>query len=349
MTTASEDGRELFAVCLDKETGRVLLDRKLLDVPNPEPLGNDVNSYASPTPLIEEGRVILHFGGPGTFCLNTKNFEQLWARTDLKFRSYRGPSSSPVAFGDTAILTFDGADQQFLIALNRRTGATVWKTNRSADWNDLNSDGVPTMEGDLRKAHSTPLLVQWEGRPVLLSAGAKAAYAYDPRDGKELWRVSHRGYSASIVPMFGHGFAYLSNGYGRAELMAVRMGGTGDVTKTHIAWKASRMVPSKPSPLLIGDLIFMVNDSGVITCLDAKTGDEIWQERIPMKLSASPLLIGARIYIFAEEGDCYILTPSRRLEKIAENRLETGCMATPAVSGKALFVRTKTHVYRIEE
>jgi outer membrane protein assembly factor BamB len=349
VTTATEDGRELFAVCVDRRSGKVLLDRKVFDNPNPEPLGNDVNTYATPSPVIEEGRVYVHFGSPGTACLDTRTFRTLWTRRDLPCRHYRGASSSPILFQDKLILTFDGADYQYTVALDTRTGQTVWKTDRSADWQDLDADGKPVSEGDRRKAHSTPLIILVDGQPQMISVGAKAGYAYDPRSGREIWKVSYGGFSNALRPVVGHGLAFLTTGWVGADLWAVRLDGHGDVTRSHVAWKYSKMVPQKPSPLLVDDLLFLINDSGVATCLEAKTGQSVWQERIGGHYSASPLYADGRIYCFSEEGRITVLKPGRRLEVLAENQLANGFMASPAVAGKALFLRTKTHLYRIEK
>ena len=349
LTTASEDGRELYAVCVDRNTGKVLLDRKVFDNPKPEPLGNDVNSYASPSPVIEEGRVYMTFGSPGTISLDTKTFKTRWTRQDLKCRHYRGASSSPVLFQDKLILTFDGADLQYTVALNTRTGDTVWKTDRSANWQDTGPDGKPFMEGDQRKAHSTPVLTTIGGQPRLISVGAKAGYCYDPRDGKEIWKVNTRGFSASMRPVIGNGMAYITTGFGGADLLAVKLEGRGDITGTNVVWKYGRMVPQKPSPLLVDDLIYMINDSGVVTCLDAKTGTMVWQERINGHYSASPLFAVGRIYCFSEEGKTLVLKPGRKLEILAESQLPDGFMASAAVSGKALILRTRSALYRIEK
>jgi outer membrane protein assembly factor BamB len=348
LTTATEDGRQLFAVCVDRTTGKVLLDRKLFDNPRPEPLGNDVNSYASPTPAIEEGRVYLHFGSPGTAALDTRTFRTLWTRQDLPCRHYRGPSSSPVLYKDLVILTFDGADLQYTAALDKRTGRTIWKTDRTAAWNDLDGQGRVTAEGDNRKAHSTPIIREVDGRPQLLSPGAKAAYGYDPDTGKELWKVDHLGVSCSTMPMVGHGMVYFNTGYGRPDLMAVRLGGSGNITKTHVSWAYSRNVPSKPSPLLIGDYIYMLQDSGVATCIEAKTGKEVWKERIGGNYAASPLYAEGRIYCFGEQGKVVVLRAAPKFEKLGESQMADGFMATPAAVGSELFLRTRTALYRVE-
>jgi outer membrane protein assembly factor BamB len=348
VTTATEDGRQLFAVCVDRSSGKVLLDRKLFDNPNPEPLGNDVNSYASPTPAIEEGRVFLHFGSPGTAALDTKTFKTLWTRRDLPCRHYRGPSSSPVLYKSLLILTFDGADLQYTTALDKRTGKTIWKTDRTATWNDLDSSGRPSMEGDNRKAHSTPILREVGGRMQLLSPGAKAAYGYDPDTGRELWKVDHTGVSCSTMPAVGHGMVYFNNGYGGPKLMAVRLGGSGNVTGTHVAWTYSRNVPSKPSPLLVGDYLYMIQDGGVATCLDAKTGAEVWKERIGGNYAASPLYAEGRIYCFSEQGNIFVFKAAPKFEKLTESKMADGFMATPAAVGHAFYVRTRTALYRVE-
>jgi len=348
LTTATEDGKEQSVLCIDRDSGKVLLDKKLFDNPTPEPLGNDVNTYASPTPVIEGGRVYIHFGSFGTACLDTDTFNTVWERRDLPCRHYRGPSSSPILFENLLILTFDGADLQYTAALDKKTGDTVWKTDRSADWNDLGPDGKPQAEGDLRKAHSTPVITTVDGKPQMISAGAKAAYGYDPRTGKEIWKANHKGYSSSWRPLIGHGMAYLSTGYGGFPMWAMKMDGLGDVTESHVVWKYAKNVPRKPSPLLIDDLLFLLDDSGVVTCLEAKTGEEVWKERIGGTYSASPIYADGRIYCLSEQGKTIVLKPARKLEILAESQLDAGFMASPAVSGNSLILRTKTHLYRID-
>jgi outer membrane protein assembly factor BamB len=194
LTTATEDGKGMFALCVDRDTGKILLDKKLFVNTKTEPLGNDVNCYAAPTPVIEAGRVYIHFGSYGTACLDTKSFKSLWERRDLPCRHYRGPSSSPILFENLLIITLDGVDKQYTVALDKKTGETKWKTDRTAEWNDLDNEGKPYMEGDMRKAHSTPVLVGVEGQPRMVSVGAKAAYMYDPRTGKEIWKIDTTGF-----------------------------------------------------------------------------------------------------------------------------------------------------------
>ncbi|HAK95852.1 MAG TPA: quinonprotein alcohol dehydrogenase [Planctomycetes bacterium] len=348
VTTATTNGREFFVLCLDAERGAVRLDKKVFTVDEPEPLGNGVNCYASPSPAIEPGRVYVHFGSYGTACLDSETGDVLWERRDLPCRHYRGPGSSLALFRDLLIVTMDGVDVQYLAALDKKTGATIWKTDRTAEWNDLGPDGKPFDNGDLRKAYSTPLFAGAGAATEMLSVGARAAYGYDPLTGKELWKVRHGGYSNAASPVFGHGFAFIGTGSGATELWAVRPGGRGDVTATHVVWKLARGAPRIPSPVLAGDLLFVVDDGGQMTCLEAKTGAEVWRQRLGGEYAASLLHAAGRIYCFSQSGKTKVLAAGRAYDLLATNALDAGFMASPAVAGRALFLRTKTHLYRIE-
>jgi outer membrane protein assembly factor BamB len=341
LTTATEDGRRLFAIGVDARSGKILHDLKLFDVENPQPLMNPVNSYASPSAAIEEGRVYVHFGSYGTACLETASGRVLWERRDLPCDHFRGPGSSPIFYRDLLILTMDGFDVQYLCALDRKTGKTAWKTDRSYEFGNL--------DGDIRKAYSTPIVFRAGAEEQLVSAGAKAAYAYDPASGRELWRVRYDGFSNASRPVFGHGLVFISTGFSKADLWAVKPDGRGDVTATHVTWKCRQAVPLKPSPVLVGDLLFMMNDGGIASCLDARSGDTAWRERIGGQYSASPVYGAGRVYFPSEEGKTFVVRADRTFKVLAENQLENGSLASPAIAGKALFLRTKTHLYRIEE
>ncbi len=350
LTTASEDGRQMSALCVDQDSGKVVMDRVVFTNREPEPLGlgKEGNTYASPSPVIEEGRVFLHFGTYGTACLDTRSFRTLWQRRDILCRHSVGPGSSPVLFRHLLILTMDGTDSQFLIALDKRTGRTAWKAPRSADWS-LGDPADSTPRPEQQKAFSTPLITQWEGRPLLISSGAKASYGYDPLTGKELWKVGYRGFSNASRPIAGHGFALINTGYHRAELWAVRLGGSGDVTSTHVAWKAVRNVPLNPSPVLVGDRIYMLSGAGILTCLNARSGEEVWKDRLPGTYTASPVLANGLLYCFGENGQSSVIRPGDRLEIVGENRLEEGAMACPAFVGNEIVLRTRTHLYCLAE
>jgi outer membrane protein assembly factor BamB len=353
LTTATDDGREFYVLCVDADTGDILHRKKLFHCDAPEPLGNAVNSYATPSPAIEPGRVYVHFGSYGTACLDTATGDVLWKRDDLRCRHYRGPSSSVVLFENLVILTFDGADLQYVAALDKTTGDTVWKTDRDVEWNDQHVTGPnagPILEGDHRKAHSTPLVITAaDGQPQMLSGGAKAAFSYDPRTGRELWRIEFDDFSVAPRPLYQDGIAYLVTGITHPELWAINTAGRGNLTVTdHIVWRAKSGVAKTASPLLIDDLIYMISDDGVVNCIDATNGQRVWQRRIGGRFAASPIYGDGHIYFCDQDGKTTVLKPGREFEALASNTLDDGSLASPAVDGKALYLRTKTHLYRIE-
>ena len=351
ITTASEEGHDLFAIAVDRQSGKVLHDLKLFHVDKPQ-YADRFNSYGSPTPVVEEGRVYISYGSAGTACLDTKTGRVLWQRRDLPCNHWRGAGSSPTVWRNLLILHFDGADVQYVIALDKQDGRTVWKTDRSIDFRDLTPEGKPIRDGDFRKAFSSPLVITHNGVPLLISAGSNATYCYDPATGKELWRVEERKHhSGTVRPVIGHGMIFTATGLAKGELWAVKLGGEGVVTDTHLAWKATTHVPNRPSPVLVDDLLFMVHqDTGVVSCLEAKTGALVWRERLPGpgNHSASPVFAEGRLYFFNENGHCPVIESGRQFKVLAENKLDEGIMASPAVAGNALFVRTKTHLYRLE-
>lgn len=342
MTAATEDGKKDFALCVDKNTGKILHDIHLWDNEKPSPLGNTLNGYASCTPAIEAGRVYVHFGSYGTACLETKSGKELWQRRDLPCEHFRGPGSSPVIFENLLIFHMDGYDFHYIIALNKQTGETVWKTDRNIDYGTTN--------GDLMKSFATPLIIEAAGKQQLISPSSKATISYNPRTGQEYWRVRYTSHSGAAMPVWGNGLVYLNTGFGKADLLAVRPDGEGDVTTTHIVWKATQKIGSKPSQVLVGDLIFNVHDDGVASCLDAKTGEERWSKRLGGKFSASPLYADGKIYFCGDDNHTTtVVRAAAEYDELAANEFADGFMASPAVTGKALILRTRSALYRIEE
>jgi len=348
LTTATEDGKEFFGICVEADSGKILFHERLFRCDTPEPLGNKVNAYASPSPVLEPGRVYLHFGSYGTACLDTKSFKTLWKREDLPCRHFRGPGSSPVLFKNFLILTMDGIDVQYLVALDKQSGKTVWKTDRTTDWNDLGPDGKPAAEGDFRKAYTTPIFIEAGGATQLISAGSRAAYGYDPVTGTELWKVGYGGYSTAGRPIAGKGLVFISTGFGKTEYLAVRPDGRGNITDTRVVWRTTRGVPKLPSPVLVEDLLFLLGDNGVMRCVEAVTGNEVWQERVLGECYASVIHGDGNLFCFDQTGKSVVLKAGRSLEVLATNTLDDGFMASPAVSGNALVLRTKRNLYRIE-
>jgi outer membrane protein assembly factor BamB len=338
LTTAPEDGTRLSAVCVNRNSAKVVHDVVVFEVDKPA-FCHPTNSYASPTPCIEEGRVYVHFGTYGTACLDTKTGKKLWERRDLHCDHFRGPASSPILYDGLLFVHYDGIDVQYVVALDKATGKTVWRKDRGTYFK-------PGTDPDLKKAYGTPAVITVEGKPQLVSPAAAATTAYDPRTGEQLWRVYHGGMNVAAPPLQGLGKVFLCTGDGGLRLLAVRPG-HGDITATHIDWKRSQGVPSRSSPLLVGDLLYMVNEVGIATCVEAKTGKEVWQKRLGGRYWASPLYAEGRLYFFSEDGVTHVGTAGREWKELAANKLDAGCMGSPAVAGKSLFVRTKTHLYRI--
>jgi outer membrane protein assembly factor BamB len=339
MTTALENGEQMFAICVSNKTGKILHDVKIFENKKP-PRVSSMNSYASPSPLIEAGRLYVHFGTYGTACLDTKTGQVLWQRRDLNCDHEEGPGSSPVLFGDLVILTLDGGDVQYLAALNKKTGKTVWKTDRSTKW---------PKENDYRLAFGTPLIVEKDGKPQLVTTGSKAAIAYDPYTGEELWQVRYAGWSNSSRTITENDMVFINTGFEKHQLWAVQLDGRGDVTDSHIVWKYDKNVPKIPSPLVIDGLIYMISNNGVVSCLEAGTGKLLWQERIGGSYVSSPVYASGRIYFSNNNGKTTVIKAGRAFEVLAVNELEDGLMASPAVVGNSLIMRTKTHLYRIEK
>jgi arylsulfatase len=341
VTTATADGKELSALCVDLANGRVIHQLKVFDVEKPHPKIVAGSSYASPTPVIEEGRIYVHYGTYGTACLDTASGKKLWERRDLTLDHKEGAGSSPVLWGGLLIFACDGQDVQYLVALDKLTGKTVWKTERTADFRD----SVPYQ----RKAYGTPLIIEASGKTQLISLGARAAYGYDPRDGKEIWKVSYKGWSQVSGPVFGEGLVFFSTGFGELAFWAVKPDGKGDVTETHAAWKMTRGAPGLSSPLLVDGRLYLCSDKGAASCVEARTGKVLWQERLGGDMAASPVLAAGRLYFTDVDGKTTVLKPGATFEVLAVNRLDGEVKASPAVVGKALILRTATHLYRIEE
>ncbi|NIP98438.1 MAG: PQQ-binding-like beta-propeller repeat protein [Akkermansiaceae bacterium] len=344
ITTATRDGHKLFAVCVHRESGKILHDLKLFDVESPMSI-TSANTYATPTPVIEAGRVYVHYGTYGTACLDTASGKILWSRRDLNCDHEKGagPASSPTLVGDFLVVHVDGRDEQYVIALNKRDGETAWKTERSIDYSK-----VPVHQ---RKAYGMPILIpRGKGGMQLVGVAGRGVFAYDPQTGTELWKARHRGWSIAPRPVYGHGLVFAIIDRDDPELWAIRPDGSGDVTETHVAWRETKRMPPRASPLLVGELLYLVNRNGIATCLEARTGRLVWQERLKGNYSASPIAAEGRIYLFSEEGLCTVIKPSRKFEVLGSNALtDEPLMATPAIARDSLYIRTEKHLYRIRE
>lgn len=331
----------LRAVCVDRESGKVIHDVELIAVDEPEPV-HSLNSYASPTPIIEAGRLYGHFGAYGTACLDVATGKVVWQNTEHHVDHQNGPGASPALWNDMLIVNFDGIDEQYVAAIDKNSGETAWSAKRSGSMPDRK---------EFRKTYSTPGIVEHDGHAQVVIPGADWVYAYDPATGDEIWKAAYGklGFSTVPCPIFGHGMTFISTSFIQPRLLAVRYDGTGDVTESHVAWTMDGQLPRKTSMLLVGDELVFISDNGIATCLDAKSGDGHWKERVDGNYSASPLSADGRLYFFSQEGVTHVVAQGTEYEHLAENKLDGGFMASPAVAGKALYVRTETHLYRIEK
>jgi outer membrane protein assembly factor BamB len=321
----------LRALAFDVATGRELVNVEVFRLDEAGDI-NPKNSRASPTPIVDGDRVYVHFGADGTAALNTSG-EILWT-THLRYESQHGNGGSPTLYRDLLIVNCDGnGGDAYVVALDTATGKTRWKTSRRRPAD---------------QAYSTPLVITVGDRDQLISAGAYRAAAYDPLTGQEIWRVSYGdGFSNVPRPVFGQGLVFIATGFQTPTLIAVRPDGKGDVTRTHLAWTITRGAPYTPSPLLVGSDLYYVSDTGVLSLADATSGQVLWQQRLGGNYSASPVLADGRIYFQSEEGVTTVIAPGREFRRLATNRLDGATLASMAVSGGSLFIRSESHLYRI--
>jgi outer membrane protein assembly factor BamB len=336
---ASAAPLSLRLLCLDRGTGRLLYDVELLAVDRPEPL-HPLNSHATPTPVVEPGRVYCDFGSYGTVCADAATGRVVWKQR-LAVDHQLGPASSPALFGARLFLVRDGCDFQYVAALDTQTGAVAWKRDRPP---------FVAESGPYKKSFSSPLVIRDGGRMQVVAIGPHWIVAYEPESGGEIWRAKHgTGYSIAPRPVFGHGLVYACTGGYVAELLAFRTDGHGDVTDSHVAWKATAQIPLMSSPILVGDELYFVFDSGIVSCLDARSGKLHWRERIGGNFCASPLAADGRLYLVSREGKTTVLQPGRKFVRLAECTLEGPIIASPAAVGQSIYLRTDKHLFCIEK
>ena len=332
------DHVELRAVCVERDSGRIVQDVLMHTEKNPQWV-HSLNSYASPSPLLEGGRLYCHCGTFGTFCVETKSGELLWKNTDLHCMHENGPGGSAILWKNLVIFMLDGSDIQYVAALDKQTGKLAWKTDRTGTLNPLDQ---------LKKSYGTPLIVEVNGKNQLIAMGADWLYGYDPATGKELWKMSFGMLGFSITPraVAGHGMIFMSTGFMKPDMLGIRYEG---LEKPEIAWHFKQGAPTMPSPLLIGDELYFVSDGGVFTCLDAVSGKLNYRERLGGNFSSSPQFADGKIYVASREGITHVIAPGKEFKSLGKNELPGRIMATPAVVEHALYLRTDKTLYRIEE
>jgi len=330
------DAVSLRVLCVDRETGEILHNEEVLTERNPQWV-HELNSYASPTPLIEDARVYAHFGTFGTACVDAGSGSVLWRNTDTRINHENGPGSSPVLSKDLLIFHCDGSDKQFVCALDKHTGKLAWKTDRSGEMHS---------NPQYKKAYGTPLITDIDGKPTMISTGADWVYGYDPATGRELWKMAYGelGFSMSPRPVAGLGMVFFSTSFMKPEMFGLKMDGS----KTpRVAWHNSKNAPTISSPLLVGEELYFVSDGGILSCVNARTGQDYYRERLGGKFTSSPMLADGRIFISSREGVTSVIKPGRKFELLAQNKLDGAIMGTPAAVDDAIFLRTDKALYRI--
>jgi outer membrane protein assembly factor BamB len=320
-------------LAIDAESGETFWDREVRNVAE-VPAIHTKNSHASPTPIIQAGRVFVHFGPLGTACLESTDGSIVWRNTELDYPHVHGSGGSPVLQDGKLVVVCDGSSQPFVAALDAQSGKVIWRTVRS-------------IQPRISHSFVTPTIAKIDGKAQILAPGPDHLAAYDPANGAELWKIRAPGWSVVPQPALGHGMVFYNHDYDHPELIAAKLGGNGDVTESHIVWRIKRGAPSTPSPLLIGDELYFVADNGIATCVDAKTGQVHWAERLGGNFSASPVYANEHILFLNEAGTASWVQPGTEYKLVIQNVLPGRTFATPAFAGDAMFLRTDEHLYKI--
>lgn len=340
LTTATggmeTDDLSLRALCIDANDGRIIWNEEIV---RPEAevaaLKHGKNGLASPTPIVANDRVYVHFGHMGTAALDLEG-NILWRQIGINYDPRHGNGGSPALVDDLLVFSCDGLDTQHVVALERDTGKVRWKVPR-----DTNAEKPFSF--------STPQVIEVDGAQQVVSPGSGFVGAYDPRDGRRVWRVNYgEGFSVVPRPVYAHGRLYLASGFMRPTLLSIDpQDANGDATESNVVWQHSRSVPNTPSMLVVGDEIYFVSDNGVASCLDAHTGEVHWTKRLGGNFSASPIVAEGRIYFTSEEGKTYVLRQGVEYDLIATNDLGERTFASPATIDGAIFIRSESHLWRI--
>jgi outer membrane protein assembly factor BamB len=330
--------QDLRVFALNAKTGKPIFETAVFRQDGARaPNVHSKNSHASPTLLAHGDKLYAHFGHQGVACLNLEG-DVLWTRRDYAYTPVHGAGGSPVIVGDALIFTCDANKNPFVLALNKDTGQTLWRVTRDT-------------AGKRPFSFCTPLAIEVNGQKQLITPGSDAVFAYDPANGRTLWRVNYKdGYSVVPRPVYAHGLVYVCTGFNQPSLFAIRPTGRGDVTQTHVVWSTNSGVPKTPSVLVVGDELYMVADNGVASCVDAKSGKLHWKERIGGAHSASPTHANGLIYFQTEEGETIIVKAGKTFREVGHNRLNERTFASFAADEDtgALFIRSEKALYRID-
>ncbi len=331
------DRHLLQLVCFQATNGQVIFTRDIFPEREGTPAIHKKNSPASPTPLVADDRVVVHFGHEGTAALSLDG-ELLWVNRDHFYPPQHGNGGSPILVGDRVVVTCDGSETPYTLALDLATGQMLWRTYR----------GVETMK---KFSFCTPLLIEVGGQSQIISPGSDIVQALSPEDGTVIWSLRYTGFSVVPQPLFHAGRVYLSTGFMDANLLCIDPSGQGDVTDTHLLWRYARNGPHTPTPVIYEQTLIMISDTGgVLTGLDTVDGEPRWRKRIGGNFSASPLLAGDRLYLQDEDGRGIVLQLDGQQEpvELASNMLPGRTFASYAVLGSGLLIRAEQGLFRID-
>ncbi len=329
------EGLSLRVLALEAKTGKTIWDREVRAV-DKAPSIHTKNSHASPTPLIRDGSVFVHFGAQGMARLSTADGELQWTCFEMDYPPLHGNGGSPVLHDGKLVVVCDGSKDPFVAAVDAKTGKVAWKTPRG-------------VKARLTHSFATPTVAMVNGKAQVLAPGPDHFAAYDLSNGAELWRVLAPGWSVVPQPALGHGLVIYNHDYDHPELMAVKLGGQGDVTDSHVVWRIKRGAPSTPSPLLVGDELYFVSDDGIASCVNAKTGDRHWMEPIEGNYSASPISANGRVLFLNETGLGTWVKADKKFAVRGTNELPGRTFATPAFVDGAMYLRTDATLYKFAQ
>ncbi len=327
--------RSLRVISLDATTGKPVWDVELFQITSPR--AHRKNSHASPTPVYENGKLYVHFGHLGTACLDAATGKSIWSTQEFAYSPVHGNGSSPVLFEDLLIFSADAETDPKVIALDKTSGKTRWTFARQS-------------EAKKKFSFCTPLIIDVNGQKQLITPGSGVVNALNPKDGTEIWRCGYdQGYSVVPRPIFAHGLIFISTGFDKPLVLAIKPDGKGDVTATHIAWSIDKAAPHDPSMVVIGDELYFTADNGILSCADAKTGQLHYSERCTGPISASPLVADGKLYLQDEKGLGVVVKPGKTFQILAKNDLGERSLASYAVIGSDLLIRTEANLYRIKK
>ncbi len=347
LTSAATDGKEFYTLCYDLKTGKLLNEKTIFTASDPQRI-HGTNSYATPTPCIEEGFVYVHYGNFGTACINTNNFELVWKREDMPCDHMQGPASSLILHKNMLIVHLEGTQDPYVAALDKKTSETIWKSIRPKEIYD-------TLQPVFRKSYQTPIVIEANGRKLLISNSAFMCFAHDINTGEVVWTVEYGFDSTVSQPLYRDGLVYVNSGWIFIDNVpfftrqyAIDPTGKGDVTKTHVKWMYEDEVPQIPTPIIVDGKMYMVHDRGMVSCIDAKTARVIWKHELKGNFNSSPVYGAGNIYFTNVKGECTIIKPGDTFQLVAENKIGETVKAVPAFVNDKMVLRTEKFLYLIK-